>query len=50
MKRAYSPKDIAAKRWVVLPWGEKWSKPFGHPCETASWFVSGSSAAARVRS
>ena len=24
MKRAYSPKDIAAKKWVTLPWGEKW--------------------------
>ena len=22
MKRAYSPKEIAAKKWVTLPWGE----------------------------
>ena len=29
MKRAYSPKEIAAKKWVTLPWDEKWSKPFG---------------------
>lgn len=32
MKRAYSPKDIAAKKWVTLPWGEKWNKPFRVPC------------------
>lgn len=25
MKRAYSPKEIAAKKWVTLPWDEKWS-------------------------
>ena len=43
-KRAYSPKDVAAKRWVTLPWGEKWSKPFGYPAENASWFISGASA------
>lgn len=35
MKRAYSPKDIAAKKWVTLPWGEKWNKPFGFPAENA---------------
>ena len=39
MKRAYSPKDIAAKKWVTLPWGEKWNKPFGFPAENASWFI-----------
>ena len=44
MKRAYSPKEIAAKKWVTLPWGEKWSKPFGFPAENASWFISGASA------
>ena len=43
-KRAYSPKDIAAKRWVTLPWGEKWSEPFGEPAVNASWFISGASA------
>ena len=26
MKRAYSPKEIAAKKWVTLPWNEKWSQ------------------------
>lgn len=43
-KRAYSPKEIAAKKWVTLPWGEKWSDPFGFPAENASWFISGASA------
>ena len=44
MKRAYSPKEIAAKKWVTLSWGEKWSKPFGFPAVNASWFISGASA------
>lgn len=43
-KRAYSPKEIAAKKWVTLPWGEKWSKPFGYPADNATWFISGASA------
>ena len=43
-KRAYSPKEIAAKKWVTLPWGELWSEPFGFPAENASWFISGASA------
>ncbi len=47
MKRAYSPKDIAAKKWVTLPWGEKWNKPFGFPAENASWFISGASASGK---
>ena len=47
MKRAYSPKEIAAKKWVTLPWGEKWSKPFGEPADNASWFVSGASASGK---
>ena len=44
VKRAYSPKEVAAKKWETLPWGEKWSKPFGEPAENASWFISGASA------
>ena len=47
MKRAYSPKEIAAKKWVTLPWGEKWSKPFGYPADNASWFISGASASGK---
>lgn len=47
MKRSYTPKDIAAKRWVTLPWDEKWSNPFGEPADNASWFVSGASASGK---
>lgn len=47
MKRAYSPKEIAAKKWVTLPWSEKWSKPFGEPADNASWFISGASASGK---
>lgn len=47
MKRAYSPKDVAKRRWVTLPWDEKWSKPFGFPAENASWFISGASASGK---
>lgn len=47
MKRALTPKDVAAKKWKVLPWGEKWSSPFGFPAENASWFISGASASGK---
>ena len=47
MKRAYTPKDISAKRWVTLPWDEKWNKPFGEPADNASWFISGASASGK---
>ena len=40
MKRALTPRDIAAKKWKTLPWNERWSKPFGFPAENASWFNS----------
>lgn len=42
-RRAYSVKDIEAKKWVTLPWGETWSKPFGAPADNARWFICGSS-------
>lgn len=47
MKRALTPRDIAAKKWKTLPWSEKWSKPFGFPAENASWFISGASASGK---
>ena len=46
-KRAYSPRDIAAKTYDTIPWGEKWSKVFGFPSITETWFVSGSSASGK---
>lgn len=47
MKRAFSPRDIAAKKWVTLDWGERWSEPFGYPAENASWFICGRSASGK---
>lgn len=47
MKRALTPRDIAAKKWKTLPWGEPWSGAFGCPAENASWFVSGASASGK---
>lgn len=47
MKRALTPRDIAAKKWKTLEWGERWSKPFGFPAENASWFISGASASGK---
>lgn len=47
MKRALTPRDIAAKKWKTLSWSEKWSKPFGFPAENASWFISGASASGK---
>lgn len=47
MKRALTPRDIAAKKWKTLPWGEKWNKPFGFPADNASWFISGASASGK---
>ena len=46
-KRAYSVRDIEAKKWVTLPWGEKWSSPFGYPADNARWFISGASASGK---
>ena len=48
-KRAYSVRDIEAKKWVTLPWGEKWSLPFGYPADNARWFISGASASGKKR-
>ena len=44
MKRSYSVSDIAAKKWVVLPWSGRWLEAFGSPAINASWFISGMSA------
>lgn len=50
MKRALTPRDIAAKKWKTLPWGEKWSAPFGELTENASWFIYGKSASGKSSS
>lgn len=46
-KRAYSPKEIEAKRYDCLPWGDRWSAPFGYPPINETWFIEGSSASGK---
>lgn len=46
-KRAYSPKEVLAKTYKTLPWGEKWSLPFGYPTTNEAWFISGASASGK---
>jgi len=46
-KRAYSPKEIAAKKYECLPWGERWSGPFGYPTVNETWFICGQSASGK---
>ncbi len=46
-KRAYSPKEVLAKTYKTLPWGEKWSGPFGAVPVNETWFISGASASGK---
>lgn len=46
-KRAYSPKEVLAKTYKTLPWGERWSGPFGYPTTNEIWFVCGATASGK---
>ncbi|MFG6386183.1 MAG: AAA family ATPase [Muribaculaceae bacterium] len=46
-KRAYSPKEVISKTYKTLPWGEKWSGPFGFVPTNEIWFISGASASGK---
>lgn len=46
-RRAYSPKEVLAKKYKTLPWGEKWSGPFGEVPVNETWFISGASASGK---
>ena len=46
-KRAYSPKEVMAKKYKTLPWSGKWSEAFGHPAMNETWFISGQSASGK---
>ena len=46
-KRAYSPKEVLAKTYKSLPWGPKWSVPFGEVPVNETWFISGASASGK---
>ncbi|MEZ3524778.1 AAA family ATPase [Bacteroidales bacterium] len=46
-KRAYSPKEVLAKKYKTLPWGPKWNIPFGEVPVNETWFISGASASGK---
>lgn len=46
-KRAYSPKEVLAKTYKTLPWGARWSGPFGEVPVNETWFISGQSASGK---
>ncbi len=46
-KRAYSPKEVLNKTYKLIPWGEKWSQPFGLVPTNETWFISGVSASGK---
>lgn len=46
-KRAYSPKEVLAKKYKTLSWGEQWSRPFGEVPVNEVWFISGASASGK---
>lgn len=47
MRRAYSPKEIAKKKYKLLSWGGRWVETFGQPMENSMWFISGASASGK---
>lgn len=46
-RRAYSPGEIIARKYEPLPWGSRWSGPFGCPDINELWFISGQSASGK---
>lgn len=46
-KRAYSPREIAKKKYKTLQWEPLWSEPFGNPSINETWFISGASASGK---
>ena len=46
-KRAYSPKEVLAKTYVTLQWGEEWARAFGQPELNSTWLIHGPSAAGK---
>lgn len=46
-KRAYSPREVIAKTYKTLPWGERWREAFGDVPENELWFISGASASGK---
>ena len=45
--RAFSPRDISAKKWQRIEWDKTWEEPFGNPTLNETWFVMGASASGK---
>jgi DnaB-like helicase C terminal domain len=43
MARAYSPKEILAKKFDTIQWSQKWESAFGKPESVGLFFISGNS-------
>lgn len=46
-KKAYSPKEVMAKKDNSLPWEGKWMDAFGEIPDNELWFISGASASGK---
>lgn len=46
-KRAFSPKEVLAKTYKTLQWGEEWARAFGYPEVNSTWLIHGPSAAGK---
>lgn len=45
--RAYTPRDIAARRYECFDWDGPWLAAFGNPDVSSTWFVMGPSASGK---
>ena len=46
-KRAYSPRDVMARKYKNIPWDGEWRRAFGEIPENELWFISGASASGK---
>lgn len=46
-KRAYTPRDIEARKYECFDWDGEWLSAFGNPAVNSKWFVSGPSASGK---
>lgn len=46
-KRAYTPRDIEAKKYECFDWDGEWLSAFGNPAVNSRWFVLGPSASGK---
>ena len=42
--RAYNPREVSQKKYVVIKWNGQWRESFGRPAMNETWFISGASA------